>query len=102
MLDLGSIFPSTSELWYTLINENDSWHSSEFYVLTSKFRSIVLSTPLEIAHLILGLYFIIEKVLLKRGGQTLQSPPGVGLNTLLIMHTKTVTVISRTFDRMEL
>ena len=51
--------PINSEPLYTLMGEHDSRHSSEFYVLTSKFRRIVLSTPLEIAHIILGLYRLV-------------------------------------------
>ena len=50
--------PINSEPLYTLMGEHDSRHSSEFYVLTSKFRRLVLSTPLQIAHIILGLYRI--------------------------------------------
>ena len=55
--------PINSEPLYTLMGEHDSRHSSEFYVLTSKFRRIVLSTPLEIAHLILGLYRLVVNML---------------------------------------
>ena len=58
--------PINSEPLYTLMGEHDSRHSSEFYVLTSKFRRIVLSTPLEIAHIIPGLYRIFVNMLRKQ------------------------------------